>query len=189
MASPGVAVQHIGSIGDLLRALAEDPRFKSYPVRTQDGSYVEIALPDGGLVIAFPSLWTDRDKLQPHLTRSRSGYLTLMLAGSDAEFAAGGLDVIRDEGDVTAIALPISHERLFVALRNAREHLHLRKEAAAGELLSERYRYELDELNAIGRALSSQRDLDKLLSLILEKCRSVTGADAGSVYVVEGTDD
>jgi HD-GYP domain-containing protein (c-di-GMP phosphodiesterase class II) len=179
----------ISTIGDLERALADDPRFRSYTVTHADAQHVELALPDGGLVIAFPGLWQDREHLQPHLTRSRSGYLTLMLAGTDAEFASGGLDLIRDEGDVTAIGLPVSHERLLVALRNAREHLHLRKEAAAGELMSERYRHELDELNAIGRALSSQRDLDKLLSLILEKCRSVTGADAGSVYVVEGTDD
>src|SRR5262245_52380223 len=113
MTSAGASsVQQIGSIADLVRALGEDARFKSYPVRTHDGGYLEIALPDGGLVIAFPQLWNDREKLQPHLTRSRSGYLTLMLAGSDAEFAAGGLDLIRDEGDVTAIALPISHERL-----------------------------------------------------------------------------
>jgi HD-GYP domain-containing protein (c-di-GMP phosphodiesterase class II) len=176
-------------VGDLARTMAEDPRFSSYPLRTVEAHWVEIALPDGAVVIAFPGLWQDRAHLEPHLVRSRSGYLTLMLAGTDEEFAAGGLDLIRDEGDITAAALPLSPARLLVALRNAREHLHLRKEAAAGELLSERYRYELDELNAIGRALSSQRDLDKLLSLILEKCRSVTGADAGSVYVVEGTDD
>ena len=182
--TPGIA-----SVGELTRTLAEDPRFRSYPLHHADTHWVEITLPDGGVVIAFPGLWQDRAHLEPHLTRSRSGYLTLMLAGTDDEFAAGGLDLIRDQGDVTAIALPLSPERLLVALRNAREHLHLRKEAASGELLSERYRYELDELNAIGRALSSQRDLDKLLSLILEKCRSVTTADAGSVYVVEGTDD
>ena len=30
-----------------------------------------------------------------------------------------GLDLIRDQGDVTAIALPLSPERLLVALRNA----------------------------------------------------------------------
>ena len=32
---------------------------------------------------------------------------------------------------------------------------------------------------------SSERDIRKLLAVILEKCRQVTGADAGSVYVVE----
>ena len=38
----------------------------------------------------------------------------------------------------------------------------------------------------IARAISSERDLDKLLGLILEKSRQITGADAGSVYVLEG---
>jgi len=51
---------------------------------------------------------------------------------------------------------------------------------------AERLRYEIEELIATGRALSSERDTRKLLGLILRKCRQVTGADAGSVYVLEG---
>src|SRR5204862_7175364 len=35
------------------------------------------------------------------------------------------------------------------------------------------------------RALASDRDIKKLLAVVLLKCRQVTGADAGSVYVVE----
>ena len=38
----------------------------------------------------------------------------------------------------------------------------------------------------IARSLSRERDIDRLLGLILEKSRYVTGADAGSIYVVEG---
>jgi HD-GYP domain-containing protein (c-di-GMP phosphodiesterase class II) len=49
-----------------------------------------------------------------------------------------------------------------------------------------RLRYEIEELVATSRALSSERDIRKLLGLILEKVRQVTGADAGSVYVLEG---
>ena len=49
----------------------------------------------------------------------------------------------------------------------------------------ERTQYELEELVATSRALSSERDIKKLLAVILEKCRQVTGADAGSVYVIE----
>jgi HD-GYP domain-containing protein (c-di-GMP phosphodiesterase class II) len=44
---------------------------------------------------------------------------------------------------------------------------------------------ELAELNQIGIALSETRDVDQLLSLILTKARGITGADAGSLYVVE----
>jgi len=53
----------------------------------------------------------------------------------------------------------------------------------------DRLRYERDELLAISRALSSERDIRKLLDLILAKIRQITGADAGSVYVLESPDD
>ncbi len=66
-------------------------------------------------------------------------------------------------------------------------------EAAAGraraELSSERARRENDLLIAVGRSLSQERDIDSLLSEILRTTRAVTGADAGSVYVVEGEGD
>jgi phosphate starvation-inducible PhoH-like protein len=51
-----------------------------------------------------------------------------------------------------------------------------------------RARYERDELLAISRALSSERDIRKLLDLILFKSRQITGADAGSVYVLEAAE-
>jgi HD-GYP domain-containing protein (c-di-GMP phosphodiesterase class II) len=41
------------------------------------------------------------------------------------------------------------------------------------------------ELNQIGIALSETRDVDQLLALILTKAREITGADAGSLYLVE----
>jgi len=50
----------------------------------------------------------------------------------------------------------------------------------------DRLRYEIEELIATARALSSARDTRALLGMILKKCREVTGADAGSVYVLEG---
>lgn len=44
---------------------------------------------------------------------------------------------------------------------------------------------ELAELNRIGIALSETRDVDQLLSLILQKAREITSADAGSLYLLE----
>ena len=48
--------------------------------------------------------------------------------------------------------------------------------------------HELAQLNQIGIALSETRDVDQLLALILTKAREITGADAGSLYVVEEED-
>ncbi|MGB0034575.1 MAG: HD domain-containing phosphohydrolase [Candidatus Acidiferrales bacterium] len=47
---------------------------------------------------------------------------------------------------------------------------------------------EREQLNQIGVALSSQRDVHELLTLILSHARAVTGADAGSLYLVEDED-
>ena len=44
---------------------------------------------------------------------------------------------------------------------------------------------ELETLNRIGVALSTERNTDSLLELILTKSREITGCDAGSLYLVE----
>jgi len=48
-----------------------------------------------------------------------------------------------------------------------------------------RARRDMEELNRIGVALSATRDVNALLELILTKSREITGADAGSLYLVE----
>ena len=49
-------------------------------------------------------------------------------------------------------------------------------------------RREADELALIGVALSSERNVDALLDLILKKAREITAADAGSLYLLEEDD-
>lgn len=44
---------------------------------------------------------------------------------------------------------------------------------------------DLEDLNRVGIALSETRDVEHLLTLILHKAREITGADAGSLYLVE----
>ncbi len=46
---------------------------------------------------------------------------------------------------------------------------------------------EMDELNQIGIALSQTHEVGALLNMILSKAREITGADAGSLYLVEET--
>jgi HD-GYP domain-containing protein (c-di-GMP phosphodiesterase class II) len=171
---------------EVAHAISSDLRFAPYGVRAAGGGFIELDIGSGTIVLAWPELWRDRTKLAPHLTRARAGYSPLVLMGTDDDFAAGAIEALRDEGDIAACSLPVGCERLIVLLRNYKELCRLRREAAEGELQADRYQFEIDELTAIGRALSSQRNLDKLLPLILEKARDVTGADAGSIYVVEG---
>jgi HD-GYP domain-containing protein (c-di-GMP phosphodiesterase class II) len=68
---------------------------------------------------------------------------------------------------------------------NAIDHMNLlttRQEAHERLALAT---HEINELNRIGAALSAEHDTGKLLELILLKCREITKADAGSLYLVE----
>ncbi|PKL43823.1 MAG: HD family phosphohydrolase [Candidatus Riflebacteria bacterium HGW-Riflebacteria-1] len=49
-------------------------------------------------------------------------------------------------------------------------------------------RENIESLHKIGMALSSEKDPDKLLELILTQSRNIAGADAGSLYLLEGED-
>jgi len=79
-------------------------------------------------------------------------------------------------------------DELTVALHQAFELMDLKARSESRGKWLNRYRYELGELIEIARALTTEREIDRLLDLILEKARFVTGADAGSMYIVEGDD-
>ena len=65
------------------------------------------------------------------------------------------------------------------------ENLALARRQASLEQELQRVRAEIDQLNQIGIALSTQRDMDSLMELILQKSREITNSDAGSLYLVE----
>ncbi|OFW10555.1 MAG: hypothetical protein A3G20_05705 [Acidobacteria bacterium RIFCSPLOWO2_12_FULL_59_11] len=68
------------------------------------------------------------------------------------------------------------------------ENLVLARRQASLEQELQRVRAEIDQLNQIGIALSTQRDMDSLMDLILEKSREITNSDAGSLYLAEETE-
>ncbi len=71
---------------------------------------------------------------------------------------------------------------------NALDHIHLHAtRRQVGEQLAGATR-EISELNKIGAALSAEHDTERLLDMILTKCREITRSDAGSLYLVEAVE-
>ena len=79
----------------------------------------------------------------------------------------------------------VLHSQIAAALENLT--LLQRQREVAKQV--ERSQSDIDRLNEIGIALSSQHDREALLDLILRKSREITQSDAGSLYVVEDDDD
>ena len=80
------------------------------------------------------------------------------------------------------LAQPVSAARLRSRLARAAQQ---RAPVRGLEQALARQGRDLHELNKIGVALSAQRDIRKLLELILTRSRELTAADAGSLYLVE----
>ena len=178
------AADDIANLDELKNVLAADPRFASYHVTATGDGYVEVRVGEGGLTLAAARLVKDAAAIEPHLIRSAAGKTMLLLVGRDDEFA--GIEPLRDSCELAVVTLPLSRARLYVTMKNYLDLVALRARDSERGRVAERYKYELSELIDISRAISSERDIHKLLGLILEKSRYITGADAGSVYIVEG---
>ncbi len=192
----GTAASQIQTVAELATAVTGDPRLRGWTIRTQGPGWLELEVTGLGrhrspvLVVAvWPEIWRDRNALGPHLVRARSGSYGLLLVGTDDDFAGAEVDQLSHDGDVVAMAVPASPSRVALALRSRAESVALRMTAANLELELERAHHENEMLISIGRALSQQRDINSLLEIILRRAREVTGADAGSVYIVEGDDE
>jgi HD-GYP domain-containing protein (c-di-GMP phosphodiesterase class II) len=173
--------------GDVVAALKSDPRLSDWVIHGEGDGYLEILRTPVTVVLAWPELWRDADRLAPHLTRARSGNYSLLLIGRPDDLAGSAVDDIGDAAvRMNLVTVPTTTAALAIQLRAWGEACRRILERGEVELSLERARYENDLLIDIGRALSQQRDLRQLLNLILRKARDVTGADAGSVYVVEG---
>jgi HD-GYP domain-containing protein (c-di-GMP phosphodiesterase class II) len=183
----------VASPDDLVNAVARDRRMTGYRVRRQGDGWIELevlaqrARVPVLLVLAWPSVWNDSKQLAPHLVRARAGNYGLIIVGSDDEIEVARLDMMPADADLTAIASPIGMARLLLTLRSRAEAIAQRNASAVLELELERSRHENDMLISIGRALSQERDIDSLLAIILRRACEVTNADAGSIYVVQGT--
>ena len=103
-----------------------------------------------------------------------------------------GLPLPREAGGIPIFSFLVSPLQYVVVestIRAAFDTLVLARSQAQLQHELQRARSEIDELNAIGIALSTQRDTESLLDMILRKSREITFSDAGSLYLVEETEN
>lgn len=127
----------------------------------------------GGLVAIH------RNSVEGHLPVLLQAAGILIFAGSDAECENLKLPPDIPLDCITGAPSPFR-------LRNLIRSAFLRRQVQRIRGERDAHLKRLKELNAIGIALSTERDPDHLFATILQKSRAITSADAGSLYLVEG---
>jgi HD-GYP domain-containing protein (c-di-GMP phosphodiesterase class II) len=135
------------------------------------------------VVLAPSAVWDNgRELLKPMAERFAESRALLILLGHPRDKK---LEQALNRGLACIVPASPTRDELFVAATRAFELMEAKARADDRGQWLNRYQYELGELITIARAMTTERDVNKLLSIILEKSRFVTGADAGSIYVVE----
>jgi HD-GYP domain-containing protein (c-di-GMP phosphodiesterase class II) len=137
-------------------------------------------LPRGGKnpVVCLADLGADDLAALRRLTRRipRVRLIGLSSNGADQQFDAECFATLPRNANPTLVQKAVDS-----AVANI--ELGRRERDARAEL--SRAEREMEELNRIGIALSETREVGALLEMILMKARQITGADAGSLYLVE----
>jgi len=149
------------------------------PVR----SLAEIAIPESApAVLLLDDALADATPELADTLRHVPEAVTIVAASPAVERRARGCERV-------VAVLPKDAEPAAATLRTAFRLSAARMGASRLEAELARTRGELRELTAVGMALMTERDPDRLLEKIVAKARQLTRSDAGSLYLVEQGDD
>jgi HD-GYP domain-containing protein (c-di-GMP phosphodiesterase class II) len=171
-------------LSDVLQDLTRDARLSGGTVVRLHPLLIAVRRADRQVLVTSSSAWSAcPGLLSPFREALEQGTAQLVLLGPVLD---GDLCAALGKGLAALLSERPSADELYVAIHRGFEAMALGDTGKVGRRTLERYRYELGELLDIACALATEHDPDKLLGLILEKARFITGADAGSMYVVEG---
>jgi len=139
----------------------------------------------GALLVVDGELLRDRPDQLRRVARESFPFALPVVAVSER----GDGDSLAMEELVFDVLSDAPQEReLLRTLRSAGRLLESQRSLLESQMAAELKARELEELNAIGIALSAERDHHRLLNLILTKSREITQADAGSLFLIESID-
>lgn len=118
---------------------------------------------------------------QLRLFVDQGGAVVVLGAEGEADIPA----TLPDEVIAMFVAAPVSRRKLLVAIKSGFRSAAAQTEANRARMEARLRTKEIGELTRIGMALSTERDLDTLLELIITQARQITGSDASSLYLVE----
>ncbi|MBI2407120.1 MAG: GAF domain-containing protein [Gemmatimonadetes bacterium] len=140
-------------------------------------------LPDNQPVVALLDATLAADAASVAALADRVAFVGIGAAGAvepDASLPAAALCAFVADDAPPALARTALHG----AVRHAAALVATRRVAADAAARAS----QIAELTRIGVALSTERDLPTLLTMILEQARRLSSADAGSLYLVERTE-
>ena len=180
---PPSSVGVISGFADLLHVLCEYERFKTYRIETPAEGVVSVERDRLTKVMLDRSVWGNGDAFEPYAKSSRMAGICIICVGTEAEFQ--NLPEACRRPEIQLLGLPVAVAHLAAALSSIHNFQILARESDTERQLVAEANSHVKYILSISRELNGERNIERLLNLILTKAREVTNADAGSLYQVE----
>ncbi len=171
------------SVEEVIATLLSEETFKVYVVETPADDVVSVSRDGLTQILLGPTLWKSLERRMPYLATASQGGVSIVCLGTEEDFADFPAELRRP--DIQQLGLPVFKMNL-VSILSSIHNLqtlvsHSNAEAKEVEEANNNVKYVM----SISRELNGERDIPKLLNLILSKVRDIVFADAGSIYTVD----
>lgn len=177
----------IYSLEELIATVHTGSAFKAYMVETPESDVVSLSKDGLTQIFLGASVWTSLERRTPYLDNAATAGLSVVIVGTDGDFLDFPAELRRP--DVQVLGLPITTQNLGACVGNLQNQMTLLAHAKAEAAEVEEANRNVKHVMSISRELNGERDIPKLLNLILSKARDIVSADAGSIYTVESPTD
>jgi HD-GYP domain-containing protein (c-di-GMP phosphodiesterase class II) len=171
------------TIDEMIAVATSDPAFKGFRVETPAGDALSVSRDGLTSMLLGPRVWRTLERTLPFLEAAAQPGISIVCVGTEADFQDFPTELRRP--DIQQLGTPISPLTLLSVLRSMHNFqtliTHCKAEAREVQEANEAVKYVM----SISRELNGERDIPKLLSLILQKARDISSADAGSIYTVD----
>lgn len=171
------------SMPEVIATLVSQDVFKAYTIETPADDVVSVSRDGLTEILIGATVWKSLERRMPYLAAASKPGVTIVCVGTEADFAHFPSELKRP--DIQQLGLPIFKQNLsaiITSLHNLQTLVaHSNAEAREVQEANQNVKYVM----SISRELNGERNIPKLLNLILSKVRDIVNADAGSIYTVD----
>jgi len=176
-------VGQITSQVELIATLLTDENFRAFAITSPNDEVVIISRDGLKQIILAPTLWQSLERRLPYVSEANQATTCVVCTGTHEDFAAFPVDLRRP--DIQQLGLPLYSKTLYPIVQNIYNMQTLLAHARATAEEVQEANQAVKYVMSISRELNGERDIPRLLDLILFKAREISSADAGSIYTVD----
>ncbi len=175
----------LSTIDALFAAILQDEGLANWKPTLSSKDHQSLSLSKDGFtqVILGSESFMSFDRLKSQVEHHKLPFHAIICAGSEEELQNLPLEAV--QAGALTLGLPASQSSVHACIKSVLSFQHALTNANAEREILEETTENVKHVMSISRELNGERDIPKLLNLILLKARQICKSDAGSIYTID----